>query len=358
VQKQLGATARIVTVHGREDATCPFADAVEMVDAMRSVGLTVEQHSIRRDNLDRKLFTSAGRSLGDRTQIVLQVAGKYLRPGTPESLERKTVGDFDRRKAIRFPTSNGALVVDYREGFPVRRFEPQETLPKYRSRTKLVEWRDANGTVHPVMNREDWQRRRTPILRHFQRDVGPWPSPLRRVPLDVRVIGESREEGIVRRRITFQSAPDDRVAAWLLIPAKLVEKDEFGPVGAPATGGRDGRRLERFAEVRQDLPDRPRIGDECDEPDVATTRFMLSSRPLLVLGMTIASARGRRCQSVPLTSPTATNTSSPATIRCTVSIVIPARNRLPTTAPATAAATAVPTSGQSNWLQTVATLLA
>jgi hypothetical protein len=43
---------------------------------------------------------------------------------------------------------------------------------------------------------------------------------------------------------------------------------ELGPVGGRATGGRDGRQFERFAEVREDLPDRTWIGDECDQPDV------------------------------------------------------------------------------------------
>jgi hypothetical protein len=35
---------------------------------------------------------------------------------------------------------------------------------------------------------------------------------------------------------------------------------ELGPFGRRTTGGRDGRRLERFAEMCQDLPDRPRLG--------------------------------------------------------------------------------------------------
>ena len=37
--------------------------------------------------------------------------------------------------------------------------------------------------------------------------------------------------------------------------------DEFGPFGGRAAGGRDGRRLERFAEIREDFLDRPRIAD-------------------------------------------------------------------------------------------------
>jgi hypothetical protein len=41
--------------------------------------------------------------------------------------------------------------------------------------------------------------------------------------------------------------------------------EDLGPTGRRAAG-----RLERFAEMDQDLPDRGRIGDERDEPDVAT----------------------------------------------------------------------------------------
>ena len=50
----------------------------------------------------------------------------------------------------------------------------------------------------------------------------------------------------------------------------VVDLHELSPVGRRATGGRDWRRLERFAQMREDLPDRPRIGNERDESDVAT----------------------------------------------------------------------------------------
>ncbi len=39
-------------------------------------------------------------------------------------------------------------------------------------------------------------------------------------------------------------------------------------------GGRHGRWFERFAEMCQDLPERPWIGNECNEPDVATKRMV------------------------------------------------------------------------------------
>ena len=59
---------------------------------------------------------------------------------------------------------------------------------------------------------------------------------------------------------------------------------ESGPARAlpsrRATGGRDGRRLERFAQVCQDLPDRPWLGNERDESDVATTPRALQRKLL------------------------------------------------------------------------------
>jgi len=54
--------------------------------------------------------------------------------------------------------------------------------------------------------------------------------------------------------------------------AVVVHLHKFAPVGGRPAGGRDGRRFERFAEVREDLPDRPGLGDERDEPDVAAAR--------------------------------------------------------------------------------------
>ena len=49
----------------------------------------------------------------------------------------------------------------------------------------------------------------------------------------------------------------------------VMDLHELSPVNRRATGGREGRWLERFAEVCQDLPDQPWIGDERDQPDVA-----------------------------------------------------------------------------------------
>jgi len=51
--------------------------------------------------------------------------------------------------------------------------------------------------------------------------------------------------------------------------AIVMDLHELAPVGGRVTSGRHRWRLERFAKMREDFPDRPRIGDECDQPDVA-----------------------------------------------------------------------------------------
>ena len=51
--------------------------------------------------------------------------------------------------------------------------------------------------------------------------------------------------------------------------AVVMDLHELAPVGGRAPGGRDGRRLKRFAEVCQNLSDRPRLRDEGDQSDVA-----------------------------------------------------------------------------------------
>ena len=53
--------------------------------------------------------------------------------------------------------------------------------------------------------------------------------------------------------------------------AVVMDLHELAPVGRRATGRRDGRRFEGFAKMGQDLPNRPWLRDERDQPNVATT---------------------------------------------------------------------------------------
>jgi acetyl esterase/lipase len=48
--------------------------------------------------------------------------------------------------------------------------------------------------------------------------MGPLPGPERKVPLDVKVVEETKLDGYVRKKLSFAAEKDDRVPAWLLVP--------------------------------------------------------------------------------------------------------------------------------------------
>ena len=62
--------------------------------------------------------------------------------------------------------------------------------------------------------------------------------------------------------------------------AIVMDLHEIGPVGGRTTSGRHRRRFERFGEVREYLPDRPRLRDEGYQPDIAATRWALERKLL------------------------------------------------------------------------------
>jgi hypothetical protein len=122
--KSLDPTAKIIVVHGVDDTTCPYEDAREMVTNMQSAGFDIEPHFIAKDDLDGTVFTSSGHPLGNRSEIVFRVAGKYLAPDSPEALRRNSESDFDRGDDVRYETTNGNWVISYKSGVPIGRFLP------------------------------------------------------------------------------------------------------------------------------------------------------------------------------------------------------------------------------------------
>jgi len=129
----LGTEALIVSIHGAEDSTCPFEDKVAMVSAMDQAGLEVNAHFvygaespfpevpsyIRQHRSGDGPFKNAGHGLGDRTAILLHLAGPLLDPANPASHRRQGISDFDRRDtAVVYSDPDGVYVVDYRLGFP------------------------------------------------------------------------------------------------------------------------------------------------------------------------------------------------------------------------------------------------
>ena len=126
VMKELGNTARIFVVHGRDDQTCPFDDAVEMTTNLTAAKLDVVPHFVGKDDLDGKVFTSSGHALGNRTEIPFAVAGEFLKQA-----RRDQLADFQLRdEKVRYPSTNGTFVISYKNGYPIGRFEPKPGLTR------------------------------------------------------------------------------------------------------------------------------------------------------------------------------------------------------------------------------------
>ncbi|MFM2093662.1 MAG: Esterase TesA precursor, partial [Planctomycetota bacterium] len=223
IMRGLESSTRIVVVHGIDDTTCPYVDAVEMVENMRRVGLDVQPHWIGQEQLDGTVFTSAGHSLGDRTRIVMRYFPGYnpaqaATGNAPPGLLRKGRSDFELREEIVYPTSQGAFVISYRDGAPIGRFEPRPASPRYPDHTDLSYYLDTAAERHSIRNIADWEKRRAHIREGLQQVMGRMPSPLKRVPLNITTIQTEQLESVRRDKIRYQTELNDTVSAYLFRP--------------------------------------------------------------------------------------------------------------------------------------------
>lgn len=98
--------------------------------------------------------------------------------------------------------------------------EDQPSTPHYVEHQDLSYYLDSSGTKQPIQSVKDWEIRRQHLMSHLERVMGPVPKPERRVPLDVKVLNEITMGSFIRKKITYQSEPGDRVSAYLFLPQK------------------------------------------------------------------------------------------------------------------------------------------
>ena len=98
------------------------------------------------------------------------------------------------------------------------------------SRTNLLEFVSESRVV-PVRSIEDWQRRRESIKAAMQEVMGPLPGVEKRCALEVRVEEQTVLGDYVRQFISYAAEPNERVSAYLLLPAgALTARREFPAV--------------------------------------------------------------------------------------------------------------------------------
>jgi hypothetical protein len=95
-------------------------------------------------------------------------------------------------------------------------------------RDKLLFFQDGVGKVQPVKTIADWEQRRASIMQALQSVMGQVPGKDKRCPLDVKQEEKDVDCGVyVRRLISYQSEPDMRTPAFLLIPKKLLQNKDL-----------------------------------------------------------------------------------------------------------------------------------
>lgn len=77
---------------------------------------------------------------------------------------------------------------------------------------------DAANKRQPIKTMADWEQRRRQILANMQLVMGPLPDAKQRVPLEMKIVEETKVGDLVRRKITYQSEPGHRVPALLFLP--------------------------------------------------------------------------------------------------------------------------------------------
>jgi dienelactone hydrolase len=91
--------------------------------------------------------------------------------------------------------------------------------PRYAEHQDLLYYLDAAGQKQPIKTVADWERRKQHILANLQVVMGPLPDASKRVPLEIQQLEEIRIGDLVRRKISYRTEADDRVAAYLFLPA-------------------------------------------------------------------------------------------------------------------------------------------
>lgn len=89
--------------------------------------------------------------------------------------------------------------------------------PPYTDHSNLLYFLSEQGTHVPVKCPADWQQRRAHILENMQKVMGELPTEERRVPLELEVLEETKIDDLIRRKITYQAEPGDRVPAYLFV---------------------------------------------------------------------------------------------------------------------------------------------
>ena len=114
--------AKVVIVHGLDDASCPAVHKIAIFRNMVAAGFRPDAHFLTERDVDGAVFTTTGHPVGNRLKVTEQVADDYMLEAGKLALQVPGPDDFERGQDVVFPTANGRVVVRF-QGPPELCFE-------------------------------------------------------------------------------------------------------------------------------------------------------------------------------------------------------------------------------------------
>lgn len=94
-----------------------------------------------------------------------------------------------------------------------------DDAPVYAEHQDLSYYLDKSGQKQPIKTKEDWEIRRGHILTNLHKVMGDFPRPEQPVPLEMKVLEETKVGDLLRRKISYHTDSIERVVtAYLFLP--------------------------------------------------------------------------------------------------------------------------------------------
>jgi endonuclease/exonuclease/phosphatase family metal-dependent hydrolase/pimeloyl-ACP methyl ester carboxylesterase len=217
-------------------------------DAMTTVRFLATHFDHRRDDTERVASAQqinaavadsdlptilAGDMNATRQSVVLKelakqwtIAGQAEQPTIPVAEPNRQIDFVLFRPAARWHVVETtvlpeAVASDHRAILAVLELRPLTNSARL-PREQTLLYRDKDQQVSIAQSPEQWQRRRSEIIRGMHQVMGDFPPQLSRQPPKMKVIEEVDCDRYVRQLIEYESQPGCMVPAYLCVPKKVV----------------------------------------------------------------------------------------------------------------------------------------
>lgn len=158
--------------------------------------------------------------------------------------------DLNRRMFIQ-SVATGFVV--WTASSPVFSFSNQVKKPRNSRGSDLLLYLDTNGKKRPVTTPFEWQIKRQQILEGMQHVMGVLPDHSGLPDLNIQIIDQLKEDNFTRFTIYFTVATNERISAFLYVPAKNNKKKRLPAMLALHPTGIQGKAI---VDGQSELPNR------------------------------------------------------------------------------------------------------